>query len=525
MFKSKQKIILYSLILFSTYSAITLGQTWDEGHLTKQGQITINYLLSLGRLDESIFRREYYSPIYYSLKYLFLQTFPMKYQVEANHLVNLIFSFGVIFGIKQLCKELFNNKVANITFLVLFFFPAFHGHMSFNSKDTIIAFCHVWIFYSFIKYLKNQSTDQSSKYFYNIGILSAVGTGINLFFLGSLIPVFLFTIYEVFFSKKICNKNFKKKIFFIDTLKSFLIFYILLVIFWIDTHPNILILPFKFFLEWTFTDLWRGYPFILINGDYFIYKDIPKSYLITNFIYKSPEFFLVSYFIFFIALFRSNGFFSKKFLIFNYKIILVLLMIIYPFVLLYFTPFSIYDGFRHVLWMIPYTCIIPALAIYFIIENIKLIYFKIVGAIQLILLLYFFSNFILLTPYHYTYLNILNGKAENLYQKFENDYWGSSIRELIYKTKLNKNSRIIFSSCGIAEDNAKYYLKKAGFSNFSFESLDKSEFIIMTNRTTSIKENIYSSNNITNCFDKFNGTDISQVKRNGVVLSVIRKIN
>ena len=109
MFKSKQKIIFYSLILFSTYSAVTLGQTWDEGHLTKQGQITINYLLSLGRLDENIFRREYYSPIYYSLKYLFLQTFPMKYQVEANHLVNLIFSFGVIFGIKQLCKDILEN--------------------------------------------------------------------------------------------------------------------------------------------------------------------------------------------------------------------------------------------------------------------------------------------------------------------------------------------------------------------------------------------------------------------------------
>ena len=47
----------------------------------------------------------------------------------------------------------------------------------------------------------------------------------------------------------------------------------------------------------------------------------------------------------------------------------------------------------------------------------------------------------------------------------------------------------------------------------------------MTNRTTNIKENIYSSNNITNCFDKFKGKDISQVKRNGMVLSVIRKIN
>ena len=200
-------------------------------------------------------------------------------------------------------------------------------------------------------------------------------------------------------------------------------------------------------------------------------------------------------------------------------------MVIYPFILLYFTPFSIYDGFRHVLWMIPYVCVIPALAIYFIIENIKSIYFKIVGATQLMLLVYFLFNFIMITPYHYTYLNILNGKPENFYKKFENDYWGSSIKELINNTKLNKNSRIVFSSCGIADYGAKYYLKKAGFSNFSFKSFDQAEFIIMTNRTTSIKENIYSSNNITNCFDKFNGKDISQVKRNGMVLSVIRKIN
>ena len=163
MLKTRQKIIFYSLILFSIYSAISLGQTWDEGHLTRQGQITLNYLLSLGRIDEYIFRREYYSPIYYSLKYLFIQSFPIKYHIEANHLINLVFSFGIIFGIQRLCKELFNKKVAKITFVVLFLFPAFHGHMSFNSKDTIIAFSHVWIFYFTIKYLKNQSIKSSSK--------------------------------------------------------------------------------------------------------------------------------------------------------------------------------------------------------------------------------------------------------------------------------------------------------------------------------------------------------------------------
>ena len=83
----------------------------------------------------------------------------------------------------------------------------------------------------------------------------------------------------------------------------------------------------------------------------------------------------------------------------------------------------------------------------------------------------------------------------------------------------------MFSSCGIAEFYAKFYLKKAGFSNFSFKALEKAEFIIMTNRSTFIKENINSSKNVTNCFKKFEGKDVTQVKRNGVVLSVIRKIN
>ena len=72
MLKNKHRIIFFSLILFSSYSAITLGQTWDEGHLIKQGKIVLNYLFSFGKMEEDIFRREYYSPIYYTIKYLFL---------------------------------------------------------------------------------------------------------------------------------------------------------------------------------------------------------------------------------------------------------------------------------------------------------------------------------------------------------------------------------------------------------------------------------------------------------------------
>ena len=47
----------------------------------------------------------------------------------------------------------------------------------------------------------------------------------------------------------------------------------------------------------------------------------------------------------------------------------------------------------------------------------------------------------------------------------------------------------------------------------------------MTNRVTLKKGNAYETDNLTNCFDKFNGKDVFKVTRNGIVLSVIRKIN
>ena len=526
MIKTKQKILFLFLIIFSIYCALTIGRAWDEGFHITQGKIAINYLLSLGKIEDDILQREYYSPIYFSLKFLFIQIFPIKYQIEGSHLINLIFSLSAVVGIKKLSKELFNENVGKIVFLILFFYPAFFGHMAFNCKDTIIAFSHVWIFYLSIQYVKKQYIKQKANNYINfIAILSALATGINLFFLGSLIPIFLFLLVDIFFLKKFTCKTFNKKKFLIDIGKGFVIFYILLVIFWIDTHPNIFVLPFKFFLEWIVGDFWRGYPYILVNGDYFLYAEIPKSYLFINLIYKSPEYFLLTYVIFLTIFLNSKKFFKKKFFLFNYKLILITSMIVFPFILLYFTPFSIYDGLRHVLWMIPYICIIPGLTIYYLIENINSIKAKLTLSLLSLFIIYYLFNFFLITPYQYTYLNMLNGKIENRYKKFENDYWGSSIKELINKVNLNKKSKISFATCGIPQDESKYRLKKKGYSNFRFGNSKDSSYIIMTNRVTFDDKNIYKSENLTNCFDKFKGNDAFKVSRKGMILSVVRKLD
>ena len=225
MIKKKQKILFLFLAIFSIYCALSIGQAWDEYALNLFGKITINYLLSLGRIEGDWFRSEFHSPIYYSLKFLLIQIFPIKYQIEASHIINLTFSLSAIIGIKKISKELFNEKVGKIVFLILFFYPIFFGHMALNSKDTIVAFSHVWIFYLLIQYVKKQNIKPKANSHINfIAVLAALGTGINLFFLGSLIPIFLFLLIDIFLQKKFTCKNFSKKKFLIDIGKGFLIF-------------------------------------------------------------------------------------------------------------------------------------------------------------------------------------------------------------------------------------------------------------------------------------------------------------
>ena len=76
--------------------------------------------------------------------------------------------------------------------------------MPINNKDNIIAFSHIWMVYLILRYLRKQEIrKKADKYVIFLGLLAALATGIQLTFLGSQIPIFLFLLVEIFFLKKI----------------------------------------------------------------------------------------------------------------------------------------------------------------------------------------------------------------------------------------------------------------------------------------------------------------------------------
>jgi hypothetical protein len=145
---------------------------------------------------------------------------------------------------------------------------------------------------------------------------------------------------------------------------------------------------------------------------------------------------------------------------------------------------------------------------------------------MLISFLYFLFIFFSLTPYHYTYLNKFNGNFSQASKKFENDYWGISIKELVNKIeknkilKKNKNYKIAF--CGINYDIGSYYLKNIRDLTFIKTSKDEIyDYIIMTNRHNGKDDDVKAD--VKTCFDSYKNEDILSVMRNGLVLSTIRK--
>ena len=79
------------------------------------------------------------------------------------------------------------------------------------------------------------------------------------------------------------------------------------------------------------------------------------------------------------------------------------------------------------------------------------------------------------------------------------DYWSVSLKELIFKSKLNSDKQIRYATCGLNSEIAKIYMKKK-YKNTLNTNIENAQYLILTNRT------LYSQKmgKISNCFDEFN---------------------
>ena len=524
--------VQFFLFSFLIYYALTVGNSWDQYFNMMRGSERLKYLFSFGSYESHFINNEnekFYPGLYDTLVMFITKIFPKKYEDQIWNLTNSLFSLSCIFGLYNLTKLLFNKHVGKIVFIICFLNPIFFGHMAINPKDTIVALAVIWSTYLIIKYLQIQNIKKTSKYVILSGLIIGLGTGVRTPFLINLLPLFIFVFIDILFTKKIINKHFSSKKFFIDIFLVLIISYFLTIFAWPHVHGNIFLEPFRLALEQIKNVF--GIPWILFNGTFYETSNLPYYYILVNLFYKSPEYILFSYIIFIIILIFKKDFFDLSFKNFNIKIFLIISVILFPTLYFIILPHPVYDGLRLFLFIIPFFNIIPGLAIYYLFKSLNLNYSKLFLSTIFILFFYFLYFFIILTPYQYVYLNKFVGDFSQSYKKFENDYWAVSANELVSKITYSENifskdsrAKIIF--CGAPLGMIKNDLDKIKNLNYESANLfnyDSYDYVFMTNRSIGNDKNEKSLQNVKTCFDKFDGEDLFSVKRNGLILSTFRK--
>ena len=191
-------IFLYLIILFSIYTAVSIGFSWDEGAVITMAKSRLKYLFSFGNSTyEPLWFSKFYPGTYSVIVIFITQLFHKSYELEILHVLNSFIGISTIFGISKIARELFNKKVGYIVFVVSFFNPVFFGHMSMNERDLVIAFSNVWITYCLIKYLKNHhNKDKKNNLVLILGFLLGLGSSCRVSFAITLVPVFISLIFS-----------------------------------------------------------------------------------------------------------------------------------------------------------------------------------------------------------------------------------------------------------------------------------------------------------------------------------------
>ena len=511
-------VFSFLFFLFSLYCLLALGLSYDQVFHIENGERRLKYLFSLGLTEYyDILHLRYYPGLYDTISSLLSSAFPKNFYFEGYSLINFVFGIAGLIGLKKVIKFFFGFKVSIYFFLITLFSPIFFGHLFINPKDTIIATANFWIIYYLIRYLNTDSYQIRKNIAIKIGFFLGLGIGVRVLFLGTLIPIFCFFLYEYFFYKKITKK--------IDIIKftshfliALLIAYILLIFCWPNTHSNIFLDPFNLFYE-SLLDKTQGVQVSYFFGNIYDTQNTPWHYLITNFLFKIPTYLLISFFLYLIYIKKIKHHFKLNNNFIYYSNICLSFLII-PIIISIILKLKIHDGVRYFFYLIPLVNIFPAIFFVFLFSNIKFFYSKLLTIFIAPLFLIFVYKFLIISPFHYSYLNFFNDLtfSKNL---FENDYWGVSLKSLIKKFshKINKQQFIRIASCGVNPINIKIYLKKYGIKNYNLVSLNENfDYAIMVNRA--ILEPL--NNEKFNCFVKFQDkkTFVS-VKKGSIELSKI----
>jgi hypothetical protein len=434
-------LLLIGLLTFNDY-----GISRDYVFHDYYGRFLVDYYTSFG-VDKTAVTdpMRIYGGLFELFASIFRFVFPIEYY-SSKHLSTFIFSLLAVLAVYKINSLIVNKSAGLLASLFLVTTPMYYGHSFINHKDIPYAATYALSLWAIIE---NLYTPKKYKFFLLgvcAGATMAIRPGMILIFPLISIP-FIYDFYDkVWIKKNKINKNYIVSFLTIVSFTS-LGFLLTLSIGWpyfhdspIEAIKTVLPITTKFYAHGNV--LYWGTPVSI--------RDLPSMFIFSWLLIQLPEIFLLSLFTFILLLpiyliKKSQNNFKLSII----SISTLLISIFLPISAIIFAKSVIYDGIRHLLFIIPALSCIASIGLIWCFEKcltVKKLFF--------ILTVVLFSIPVIrmsqLHPYQYAYFNdLVLGSTSGATKKFDTEYWSTCLREsVLWLKKYNGNQQRTFFSYG-----------------------------------------------------------------------------
>lgn len=412
--------VRWSVALVAVATAIVLltfddyGVTWDEPFHVRYGNGVVDYIAS-GFTDREAYRYldlYYYGAVFDLVCAVATRLSPLPLY-DTRHLLNALVALGGILGCWFLARELGGARTAFVAAALLLLTPRWWGHGFNNPKDIPFAAGYVWSMFCLVRLMPSLPQVPMRLALATglaIGMTLAIRVG-GLLLLGYLGLAMLLSFPRALDDLKSLTLGFAK---------IAVVAWMVMLAFWPWAQSRPLTGPFEAFqVMSSFT--WRGT--VLFAGSEVHSTEIPPSYVSHWLAITLPEIVLVG-----LALSLWAGLGEGK----RYRF--VLFAAVFPIIYIAIQRPILYDGMRHVLFLVPLFCALAARAFERLYEQVHRRRPRAARAglaIVAVYLAYHVSLMVRLHPHQYVYFNALVGGLPGAYGRYETDYWGNSYREAV----------------------------------------------------------------------------------------------
>lgn len=412
------------------------GITGDEVTQWKYGDFVWRYIKTFGS-DKGVLNDpyitakalQYYGGFYDGIASMLNDIFKPKDPFLLRHYWNMIFGFfGIVFA-GLIAKEFSGWRAAIITVVFMVFTPRIFGEMFNNPKDIPFATGYLAALLCIIKWLKNLETPTwKSTILLGLSIALAISVRVG----GILVIAYLcmFYVIEMYRIKGFGSKVFGKSIKHI--VVALIIGWLGACLFWPYALEDIFSHPLEAI------KVMSAYPLnitTLFDGAKIRTTEIPSNYLIKWIGIGMPLFVLIG----FIGSFWFGFKYTKTQK--NSFYLLLLFATIFPVFYIIYKKSVVYDGMRHIMFVLPVMVVLAALFYDSLLEmfNGKKAVQYAVAVVMLVLVAlparFTFAN----SPNEYVYFNELAGGIKGAYGNYETDYYFNSLKggfDWLMKNKL-----------------------------------------------------------------------------------------